>query len=200
VILLALVLVPAPAGAHTIGPRFAAVFDGTEPPHPDVAVETADTGAMPHVTLRVPGVHVIELTGPLREPFVRVEARGAFVNAASPSATLLEEQVKLPARAPDRPPRWVRRTSSRSISWFEPRAEYPYKDAPAVVRKRGKRATVYRWSIAGTYDGTPMDLRGHVDWVPAPFDPTSVILLGAAVLGLLYVLVGGRRRARKASP
>jgi hypothetical protein len=189
---------PVPADAHAIGPRFVPVFDGTSPAKPGVTLEPAATGAMPHVVLRIAGAHTLEVSGPLSEPFVRIDRSGAFVNAATPSAALLNEQAKLPRHPPGASPRWRRVSSSRSLGWYEPRAEFPYKAAPALVRKRGRRATVYRWSIPTTYDGAPVELRGHVDWVPAPFDPTSLVLVGAAVVGLVYVLVGGRRRARKA--
>lgn len=186
---------PSVATAHPLSPRFVPIADGISPPRDGVDVEAERTGSMPRITVRVSGSRDLEMTGVHGEPFIRIDGRGAHVNASSPSAKLLDRAEQPRALTGARPPRWRRVSRSREVSWFEPRAEYPLGGPPPDVESTGKRATVFRWELPGTYGGEPVELRGHVDWVPAPFDPTIPLLAAGATL-LVLIRFGPRFRRR----
>jgi hypothetical protein len=174
-----LLAVAAPAGAHTTGPQFPSIFDSISPPAPGVQVTLRPTESAPYLTIRVRGTHTVEVLGLEGEPFARIGAEGAFVNQRSPSLYLTEDSEKRPPRRRDQglgAPDWKRVSPEPVFNYFDPRAEWPHSQPPEDVRRLGERVTVFRWEIPALYDGQPIVLKGHVDWVPGPLNVEMFLL------------------------
>jgi hypothetical protein len=206
---IATLLAASPAQAHTVGPQFIPVFDGTAPPAPAVRVIVTVTGAAPQLTVRVKGADELALSGIDGEPFVRIGPQGGFLNEASPTAKLSRDAgakrplvTPAPASAPAAPPapaRWKRITRKPELSWYELRAEWPGLQAPEGVRRANRRTSIYRWSIEGRLGEAPIQLFGHVDWVPRPFDASLLIFAGVVLVFLVALMPRPRpQRAARA--
>lgn len=188
---------PTAAGAHVLGPEFVPVFDGISPPASSIRVTVRTTGGAPELTIQVLR-GVLELDGLAAEPFARVGDGGTFMNETAPTTLVARDPMATPrahAEFAAGEPLWRRVSDGRELRYFESRAEWPGSAPPEEVRKRGKRAAILRWIVGGRLDGAPLQIYGHVDWVPRSFDPT-ILLLGTIVIGIAIAAAwpGARRR------
>jgi hypothetical protein len=154
------------------------------------------------VTLRGPGPLVI--LDPWDEPLLRLVPAGVFVNSRSPARVFVTdpavriESLRPPSRA-GLTPRWkpLARTGDQrrpSVTWYEPRAQWPATKPPADIARLRKRATISYWTVPARYDGQPLGIAGHVDWVPPPIvDPETGIFGGLAILGALGWIIADRK-------
>src|SRR5947209_3751223 len=108
------------------------------------------------LTVTVNPPHVVELLGYLGEPVFRLDRRGLWINAASPTAA----GAGLVTRAQSRPaaaPHWLLRPGRRAVTWHDARVQ----GLPAGV-------TVDRWSVPIIVDGRGSSLAGVLRRLPAP--------------------------------
>jgi hypothetical protein len=184
---------PTPAYAHTLGPEFVSFFDRVTPSVP-VTVQVAQTTGAPQLTVRVTGNDELTLIGEQQEPMARVGPRGAYANSRSPTWFLSKNPNKNPPETVDAsmPPRWTRVTEEPELIYQESRAEWPHDSPPEDVRKIGDRTTIMDWRIPARYGGMPVEIQGHVDWIPRPLMLEIPILLMVAVGWLVVRFVAGR--------
>lgn len=182
-----------PAYAHTLGPEFVSFFDRVTPSAP-VTVQVNQTTAAPQLSVRVTGNDELTLIGAEREPLARVGPNGAYANTRSPTWYLSKNPNKNPPRTvgASMPPRWRRITEKPELIYQESRAEWPHSAPPEDVRQIGERTTIMEWRIPATYGGMPVEIQGHVDWIPRPLMLEIPILLMVAVGWLVVRLVASR--------
>jgi hypothetical protein len=159
-----------------------------------VTVRIVQTQAAPELEFRVTGREELVILGEKSEPLARIGPSGAFVNTRSPTWYSSQNPNKNPPRgvSADLPPAWKRISEKPELSYVELRAEWPHSGPPEDVRKIGERATILSWSIPATYGGRPVQIQGHVDWVPRPVMLELPILLMAALGWGVWRLVSGR--------
>jgi hypothetical protein len=126
-----------------------------------------------------PGVRVVVL-GSLREPILRIDSRGVWANASSPTATsdLLVSSSKHG---------WVRLHGGRTATWHDHRL------APPPVSRPGP---VGRFVLPLSVDGRPARISGTFVRVARP-SPWPWLLAGAVFAGVVAVAV--RRRGSRAA-
>ncbi|MDQ4143257.1 MAG: hypothetical protein M3198_05820 [Actinomycetota bacterium] len=181
VVAVAIVALPLPAYAHTLGPEFVSFFDRITPSVP-VTVRVNQTADAPELEVVVRGGEELLIIGEQQEPFARIGPRGAFVSTSSPTWFLTENPNKNPppSVSAQLPPVWKRVSQEPRFAYAEKRAEWPHDSPPEDVRRMGERATILTWSIPARYGQTPVEIQGHVDWVPSPPMMELPILLAAA--------------------
>jgi hypothetical protein len=165
VALVALAL-PAPAAAHVRSGVVAVGMRATVDPAPaglSVRVDRSDLALRLAVA---PGRAALVL-GYTEEPFLRVDARGVAVNAASPTAAVTG--LAKPGHG------WRTLSSGRTVTWHDARIRSMRHD----VQRR-------RWSVPVTVDGRPEQLSGATERVAAP--PWWPWLLVAAPFALAAAL------------
>ncbi|HEU5002797.1 MAG TPA: hypothetical protein VFW71_08470 [Actinomycetota bacterium] len=209
----------APASAHTTGPQLISSFDRFSPQISGVSYSILSTGSAPYITVQVNGQHTFDIFGLQGEPFIRITAAGVQLNRNSPSDYLVtnpSKTVTLPATV-NPVTSWEHVADQPAFHYYETRAEWPHIGQPQEAKALGRTATVYRFTIPASYDGTPVAIVGHVTWVPAPinlevpllFVPIGVVILlwiepkakpyvsriavGTAVVALLGVAVDAGR-------
>jgi hypothetical protein len=184
---------PSPAYAHTLGPEFVSFFDRVTPSVP-VTVRVNQTTAAPQLSVRVTGSEELTLIGAQQEPLARVGPRGAYANTRSPTWFLSKNPDKNPPETvgASMPPRWSRVAEEPELIYQESRAEWPHSAPPEDVKRIGERATIMEWRIPANYGGMPVEIQGHVDWIPRPLMLEIPILLMVAVGWLIVRFVAGR--------
>ena len=167
---------PATAGAHLRTSRAAVDYRATVSSVPG-AVRARVYQADLALGLTLLGRHQVVVLGYLGEPFLRLEADGAFVNAASPTAA--GARLTPPHPRSSRP-LWHLRSRRPSVIWHD-------------ARVRGLRSSG-RWSLPLVVDGQHTRLEGTIQRVDAPSAWPWLVLGGAfaAATGLLLA----RRRQR----
>jgi hypothetical protein len=179
-----------PAEAHTTGPQLISHFDGVVPPAPGVDYSILSTGSAPYVTVALRGAHTLEIRGLQGEPFIQITADGVSVNRNSPSLYLTRDPSKKPAATPtvNQTPAWDKVADQPLYHYYETRAEWPHIGQPDEAKRLGRTATVYRFSIPGTFDGHPVTIEGHVTWIPAPLNlEIPLLFVPLIVVGLLWL-------------
>jgi hypothetical protein len=134
------------------------------------------------IRLDVRSGHSIIVLGYLGERFLRLDARGLAVNAASPTAASTKLLSKA-ERATAGPVAWRERPGRRSVVWHDART----RGLPS-----GDRVT--SWSIPLLVDGRRASLRGSTERVRRP--PTWPLLAACALIlvVLLAAMAADRRR------
>lgn len=181
----------APAQAHTTGPQLVSSIEGTAPPTPGVGIKILSTGSAPYVTISVAGGHTFEVFGLQGEHFLRVAPDGVSLNGKSPSLYLTSDPSKKPATLPatvDPVPDWQHVADQPTYSYYETRAEWPHTGQPEEARALGRQAIVYRFAIPAAYDGTTVQIEGHVTWIPAPLNlEIPLLFVPIFVVGMLWI-------------
>jgi hypothetical protein len=128
------------------------------------------------------------------EPYLRFAAGGeVFRNESSPARYLNEERyggVDVPATASkNAPPRWSSIADGGTYEWHDHRIHWMSTiDPPRVRRAPQQRQHVFAWTIPGTIDGRPLEIRGSLDYEPPPESRFRRLLLLPLVA---LVLAGG---------
>lgn len=168
---------------------------------PDGVTAQILQGRLPGVLLTAAGTGDVAIAGSDGMDFARITPRGAEVWTASPT-WIANVQARGEPLALG-PPRWLRVSANRSLTWLDPRLAAG-QAVSAAVRNAGKPAVVSRWRIGMTVAGAPAVLAGTVDWVPATKSRASgapvaaivaiVVIVGVIVFALILSLVMLRRR------
>lgn len=193
-----LALSAVPAQAHITGPQLISYFDGfssaTGSPIklPGVGLSILSTGSAPYVTISLSGAHAFEMLGHANEPFFRLDDQGAQINRESPSVTFFVNDPSKPIAAFPHTVTttavWEQVATQPVYHYYERRAEWPFVGQPDEAKLLGKTATVYRFSIEARYDGSPVLIDGHVNWIPAPFNlEIPLLFVPVIVVILLWV-------------
>jgi hypothetical protein len=182
-----------PAIAHSTGPQLVSIFDRVTPAVTGVSINIRQTGTAPEFTVSARKPDQLEILGAAGEPFLRITGGECSENTKSLTAFLATDPNRIASQAPksvdsNASPEWRKLNSKPSCTWFERRAEWPARTAPQDVVRKGKRATVFRWSVPATYNGQRVSIAGHVDWVPAPLDLGTLLVIPLLVVFGFYVL------------
>lgn len=180
--LLAALALPGQAAAHGRGPIVALDYRLTLDPA---------TRALPGVHVRVldgdrdfqvrasPGVDVL-VRGELKEPFLRIDSSGVWVNASSPTAT-----ADLLASAKEHG--WIHLSGSRTAVWHDHRLAPPPGNRPGPAG---------RFVVALDVNGRPASISGTFFRVASP--AAWPWLLAAAAFAGGVLLAMRRRKTRTA--
>ncbi|MGH2717538.1 MAG: hypothetical protein ACRDJU_03020 [Actinomycetota bacterium] len=194
-----LALSAVPAQAHITGPQLISYFDGfsttatgARTSLPGVGVSMLSTGSAPYVTVSLSGPHTFEMLGHGNEPFFRLDDQGAQINRNSPSVTFFVNDPSKPIadfpKSVTTTAVWQQYSTQPVFHYYERRAEWPFLGQPEEAKLLGKTATVYRFSIEASYDGAPVLMDGHVNWIPAPFNlELPLLFVPVIVVILLWV-------------
>ncbi len=165
--------IAAPAGAHGVnGPpasNFATRLDGVVPATP--ATEVALAPDRESISLRVIGGARVVVVGYRDEPYLRIDAHGVWENRSSPSVALNRSRIPGDMRPVDRipPPRWVRISTRRSVTWHDHRVHWMGGATPPAVRSHPDRGhTITTWTIPLRIDGRHAVIAGAIVWRPPP--------------------------------
>jgi hypothetical protein len=160
---------PAAADAHlrtgTVAVDYRATV--TTPRQAAYAVGVYESDRALHLTVS-PG-HSVVVLGYLGEPFLRLDARGVAVNAASPtaaSAGVLKKGAEVTAARPA----WLLRRGRRAVVWHDARVQ----SLPSS-RTRGS------WTVPVVVDGRRSRIAGEIERLPRPPLWPWLVLLGIVV-------------------
>ena len=172
VVALLLVASPGVARAHlrsgTVAVDYRASVFNPETPAYSAQIFLSDRAL--GITIRTG--HAITLLGYLREPVFRLDGRGLWVNAASPTAVVLK-LIPKSERAVAPTPRWRLQAGRRSVTWHDARAQ----GLPPGVSSGSFRVPLI-------VDGRPSTLTGELRHFPGPS-------LWPWLAALLVLLAGG---------
>jgi hypothetical protein len=188
-----LMAMAARAEAHVLGPQFISLLDGVTPRFP-IKVQLTPTQSAPILSTAVLGTGTLTIIGEQQEPFVRITPDGAFVNRRSPTLYAIGNPNKNPPRSvgADLKPSWSKVSDKPHYQYPERRAEWPHTGPPQDVLRIGRRTTLINWAIPATYDGTPLEIEGHVDWIPRPLDLEIPMVLLAVLGWFVWRLISAR--------
>lgn len=201
-VVLALIVVTAPAGAHEGNPDFRSIIDSIAPEQLSEGLNARVVNFDDHVVLENRSGRDVEILGYSGEPYARILADGAVeVNLNSPSHYENQDRyadVQIPARADaEAKPAWKQIGDESRFEWHDHRSHYMSKGIPPQVGDESVRTEISRYEIPLLVGGAPAYISGtlwwHGDDTRAPVLP--FILLGAAVLAGIGFLLIRRRRA-----
>lgn len=156
------------------------------PSLPGVEIITIEAGA--RLQLTNSGTEPVEVLGYQGEPYVEIRPDGVYENIHSP-ATYLNitiAHVDPPATAdPTLPPSWQKVSSSPIYRWHDQRALWTsLADPPEVSAAPSAPHHLRDWVVPVRAGATAYELRGTLDWVPAP---APGIWWALAIAGVLAV-------------
>ncbi|HWC36479.1 MAG TPA: hypothetical protein VG650_16855 [Mycobacteriales bacterium] len=192
-------LTAVPAQAHSLGPGVTAMNYRTtlvsvSPRLPGVSLRVVDDGLHVIACNTTPTPLVID--GYNGEPYLRVDARGAWENVHSPAVYLNASFT--PGAVPKladatATPQWKRIGSGDSVMWHDHRLHWMGTSPPAQVqRDPGAYNLISTWQINGRYGDQRLRAIGELAWVPPP-DPAGWLVV-AAVLAAAVAAAAIRRR------
>ena len=184
----------APASAHGVGgvrpTNYETRILSVTPQRPGVSLRAVDVGDRLEIENRTD--HDVVVLGYDDEPYLRVGPRGAFENARSPATYLNRSRTAtggIPRRADaDAPPRWRSIGDEPIARWHDHRAHWMgANDPPPVEAAPDEQHVVQRFRVQVRDDGTTINARGDVRWIPGP-SPWPWLGLSAVAAVLLVVL------------
>lgn len=201
-IVVAALLVAAPASAHKANPNFLTRVDAVTPQTRGITVDVLNRDDQLLLTNRSDSDVLI--AGYDDEPYARIDTDGTVsVNTRSPAYHLNEERFG-DAPVPDGVdgkdrPRWKVLDRTGRFEWHDHRMHWMARSRPPQVEDPDKRTTVFRWTVPLTVGGTRGDIAGTLFWTPRPGAPVGLIVaLGAfTVLSCVGAVVVRRRREKK---
>lgn len=169
-----LVVLAAPASAHTIGSvgpmSFKTTITSVDPQVPGISVRERGNGAMLDVTNTTDTEVVVQ--GYDGEPYLRIGPDGVFENVNSPATYLnkkWDRSAVPPATDPTAAPVWREVSTADHARWTDHRIHWMGEDTPPQVKAdRSSFHHIADWTVEFTYGGTPMTVHGTLDWVPGP--------------------------------
>lgn len=165
VVLLLGVLVPAtPASAHEADPRVVTTLEAVEPSLPDEVVVQVQAGIATQLVARNPTATVLEVVGTGGRPFLRISRAGVEADVGSAEFfTTSSPSGAAPRSARERPPRWVRISSSDSWGWYDHRLHPEQVRAPA---DEDRAAQLADFEVPLRYGGEAVTASGRVEFRP----------------------------------
>lgn len=137
----------------------------------------------------------VEVLGYAGEPYLQVRPDGVFENANSPATyrnrTLAGDTVPPAGTDPAQPPVWRKVGSQPVVRWHDQRTYWLAAEPPPQVQADPSQPHRVRdWAVPLRVDGSPVEVRGTLDWQPPP-DPyvwwagIALGMLAVAALGLV---------------
>jgi hypothetical protein len=159
-------------------------------------------GRLPALFVADPGGRSIVVRGLDGRPFLRLGPGGVDVDPSSPSWAIDRQArgVRVPASAPGSG--WVHLSDQPSVTWLDPRLDYPASAPGDLAHSR----VVRHWSIPIDADVQPVALTGAIEWIPSggSHGPSSAwwivltvaggLAATAAILLAALALLSPRRR------
>lgn len=148
-----------------------------------------------------------------REPYLRFDKLGVYVNTRSPAAYLNRFRYP-PALAPGSAdpkavPRWRRVAGGVTYEWHDHRIHWTGRQAPPAVRRSPDQLhRIFNWRVPARANGKPFAITGFLGYVPRPgasadggngwVEPAAYAGIGVSAAAALVIGVGARRRKRRA--
>jgi hypothetical protein len=185
-----------PAGAHGVSgiqpSNFTTVITSISPAVRGLQMRVDDLGNK--LELDNNTGTTITVLGYQGEPYLRVGPSGVYENLRSPAVYLNRTRtgnVPVPRSAnPALAPEWRRVEGGTRARWHDHRAHWLAPTYPPEVQAHpGSPHLVQRWTLGLVRDGTPITVRGVVEWIPGP-SPwpwlATTVVLGALILALAF--------------
>jgi hypothetical protein len=201
VCLASLLLMAAPASAHTVAGQGATNYRTTlgaiTPPTPGLRVKVLDAGSL--IELRWTGTYDLIVLGYGREPYLRLGPEGVYRNRLSTATYLNVTRTygAVPSFADDSaPPQWVKLSSGHVAVWHDHRIHWMGAATPPDILAAPKAVhLVDDWQILLTSSRltAPLPLtaapsftiNGTLQWVPGPSPwPWTAVLVVLAAVGV----------------
>lgn len=197
----AVLLLPAAAGAHGGGPtEYESTVTAVRPKVPGLVVTVRDGDDRVRLENRSGLTVVIE--GYDGEPYLRFSRDGVSSNERSPALWLNDDRFGLvdvpPSADPEAPPAWRTLSRGRAWEWHDHRAHWMSPiPPPNVERAPDERHHVFDWRIPATVGEERVAIVGKLEYVPRegrswPAIAAFAIGFGTVVGALLILLVGRR--------
>jgi hypothetical protein len=172
----ALVAPATPAFAHGGGTpassSYRTAVAGISPPMPGLSVRAVEGGA--RLELRNETGRTIEILGAAGEPYLEVRPDGTYQNVSAPTV----------------PPAWRRVSGSTTVRWHDERTHWPGPGLPAAaVADPSRSHRVRAWSVPLRDQVREFEVRGSLDWLPAPV--AWRWWAGAALFLLVAMVIAG---------
>lgn len=158
------------------------------------------------IRLSVAGDHVVVIDGYEGEPYLRFVETGVYRNVRSPATYLNGDRYgtgKLPEQADAKAsPVWEQvGVGGRPYDWHDHRIHWMSESYPPVVQAaRDESHHILDWTVPGTLDGTPLSIRGRLDYAPPPGERfPRVLVVPLAVLAVAAITLPLIRRRQAAS-
>ncbi|MGH8973473.1 MAG: hypothetical protein ACRD0C_09745 [Acidimicrobiia bacterium] len=171
--LLALVVGPVPADAHTGDFLSRPVFERIDPDIPGIEVEVVYTANYQFLITNPTATELVILavTG---EPFIRIGPNGAYGNFNSPSwynsnvpDGLLPSQIPKRAKeGPDVEPAWTKVSKDPSWGWYDHRLHPVERYVDKRVQQSRVPVTLEQWEVAARYGDQPAKIKGRIEYKP----------------------------------
>jgi len=180
----------APASAHTVSGQGATnyrpVLQSITPAVAGLHAKTLDVGSWIEVSWTGPGD--LTILGYQGEPYLRIGPDGVYGNKLSPATYLNVTRTyygTIPSYANSKAaPVWEKVSGGHSVIWHDHRIHWMGGPTPPEVRSDpGSPHVVFPWTINMVAAGTPVAIRGELQWVPgaSPWPWIAlVVLLGMA--------------------
>jgi hypothetical protein len=180
----AIVAPATPAFAHggdTPAPTaYRTTIAGITPPMTGLSVRAVEGGA--RLELHNETGRDIEILGSAGEPYLQVRPDGTYRNVSAPTA----------------PPSWQRVSGSTTVRWHDERTHWQGPGLPPAAASDPSHAHRIRdWSIPLRDQVTELEIRGTLDWLPAPaawlwWAGAALFFIAASVIAGGHVaLIGG---------
>jgi hypothetical protein len=171
--LLALVIAPVPAEAHTGDFLSRPVFERMDPDIPGIEVEVVYTANYQFLITNTTATEltILAVTG---EPFIRIGPNGAYGNFNSPSwynsnvpDGLLPSQIPKRAKeGPDVEPDWAKVSKDPSWGWYDHRLHPVERYVDKRVQESRVPVTLEKWEVAAQYGDQPAKIKGRIEYKP----------------------------------
>ena len=204
--LLGAALVAAPAKAHgqslPDADRYRSTITAVAPPVPGLQLSVIQNGES--ITLTNHTGKTVMVIGYTGEDYLRITPTGVDENINSLSSFLNGSLViqglpqQLTSNAQQKPPEWKHVSDTPTFTWHDHRIHWMAQQRPPVVAADPRNPhRVFDWSMDLTVGGTPVTVKGALDWIGTPLLSGLAIAL-LVVSGVLVVaavgLVALRRR------
>ncbi|MGH2577106.1 MAG: hypothetical protein ACRDG9_05040, partial [Actinomycetota bacterium] len=171
--LLALVVGPVPADAHTGDFLSRPVFERIDPDIPGLEVEVVYTANYQFLITNPTATELVILavTG---EPFIRIGPNGAYGNFNSPSwynsnvpDGLLPNQIPRRAKpGANVEPAWSKISKDPSWGWYDHRLHPVERYVDKRVQQSRVPVTLEQWEVAARYGDQPAKIKGRIEYKP----------------------------------
>jgi hypothetical protein len=157
---------------------------------PGLTARTIEAGTQIELTNRTG--RPITVLGYSGEPYLDLRPDGVYRNTRSPATylnqTLAGDTPVPPDAGPFQPPSWERISTGTVASWHDHRVHGQAAPSPAPLQGDPTRSTVRTWVIPLRDGTTHVEIRGTLDWPPAP--DAGLWWMGSLLLTLLIAALG----------
>lgn len=186
------ILVAAPAGAHNVSgvsaTNYLTTLDGISPDTPGITAQVVEAGS--RLELTNTNDRDVVVLGYEDEPYLRIGPDGVFENQRSPATYLNRDRTGSqtgPSNVdPEAAPDWKQISSGHTARWHDHRIHWM---GAAVDRPDHRFVVEDHWVVPLRHAGDRLEVTGQLVWVPGPsplpwWGLVVALIVAGAVVGL----------------